>query len=183
MRKIIVSEFLSLDGVMESPENWQFPYLSPDVAEVIKTQLLSVEAMLFGRVTYDIFAGYWPSQTSNALGFEDHLNSAPKFVVSTTLKKVDWANATLIKGDAMAAVARLKQTPGGDIGVTGSCTLIQSLMKAGLVDEFQLLVHPIVLGKGIRLFQDGLELAKLKLVESRAFSTGVVGLTYQTVKE
>jgi dihydrofolate reductase len=182
VRKLIVSEFLTLDGVMEAPETWQFPYFSPDVQEIVVAQINGVDAFLYGRVTYDIFSEFWPKETEDKLGFETHLNSAPKYVVSTTLKKANWADTTIIKKDPMAEIARLKDTPGSDIGITGSCTLIRSLVGAGLVDEFQLLVHPLVLGKGMRLFADGLDTAKLKLVEERALSSGVVRLVYQVEK-
>ena len=178
MRKIIVSEFLTLDGVMEAPEEWQFPYLSDDVAEFIKVQILALDAQLLGRVTYDIFAASWPSQTNNEFGIADKLNSMPKYVVSSTLKKADWNPTTVINGNVVEAISKLKQQPGGSIGITGSATLVQSLMKADLIDEYQLQVYPIVLGKGRRLFKDGID-KKLKLVESKTFSSGVVILIYQ----
>jgi len=179
MRKIIVSEFLTLDGVMEAPETWQFPYISDDVAEYIKTHILASDAALLGRVTYETFAEYWPKQTNNEFGIADKLNSQPKFVVSSTLKKVDWNNSTLLQGDVVEAVTKLKQQPGGDIVVTGSATLIHALMDADLIDEYQLQVYPIVLGKGIRLFKEGMDTIALKLVESKTFHSGAVALVYQ----
>lgn len=178
MRKLIVSEFVTLDGVMEAPETWQFPYASPDVMETIVAQITGVDAFLYGRRTYDIFAGFWPKETENKIGFEKHLNGAPKYVVSTTLTDASWAGTTIFSREPMAEVARLKAAPGGDIGLTGSRTLVHALMDAGLVDRFQLLVHPLVLGKGMRLFADGRDTTRLRLVESRAYSGGVVGMTY-----
>jgi dihydrofolate reductase len=178
VRKIIVSEFLSLAGVMEAPEEWQFPYLSEDMAEFIKADILALDAQLLGRVTYDIFAASWPAQTNNEFGIADKLNSMPKYVVSSTLKKGDWNPTTVISGNVVEAITRLKQQPGGSIGITGSATLVQSLMEADLIDEYQLQIYPIVLGKGRRLFKDGIA-NKLKLVESKTFNSGAIALTYQ----
>jgi dihydrofolate reductase len=179
MRQLIVLEYLTLDGVMEAPEKWQFPYLSEDVAHIIQTQIQEAEAILLGRVTYDIFAASWPSRTNNEFGVADKLNSAPKFVVSSTLDKVEWNNSTLIKGKVGEEIARLKQQPGGNIAVIGSATLVQSLMEYDLIDEYRLMIHPIVLGSGKRLFEDGSALKSFKLVNSQVTTTGVVNLTYQ----
>jgi len=178
MRKIIVFEYMTLDGVMEAPEKWQFPYLSKDVAEVIQSQISDVDAILLGRATYDIFAASWPSRTHNEFGVADKLNSAPKYVTSSTLVNPDWNNTTQIDGNVPEEIARLKRQPGGDIGILGSAALVQSLMGSGLIDEYRLMVHPIVLGYGKRLFQEENNLA-LKLVEVKAFSSGVLLLRYQ----
>ena len=182
MRKVIVSEFVTLDGVMEAPEEWQFPYLSDDVMEEIKAEIYAAEASLLGRATYEIFAAYWPTQTHNEFGIADKLNGERKFVVSSTLEKVEWDNSTLIRGNVAEEIRRLKQQPGGDIRIVGSATLVQSLMQAGLVDEYRLMVHPIVLGHGKRLFNDGMETTGLKLAECKVFSSGVVLLRYQPDK-
>ncbi len=179
MSKIIVSEFLTLDGVMEAPEDWQFPYLSDDMSAFIQEQILALDAQLLGRVTYDIFAAYWPLQTNNEFGIADKLNRMPKYVVSSTLKKAEWNPSTIISGNVAEAVAKLKQESVGNLGITGSATLVQSLMEADLIDEYQLQVYPIVLGKGRRLFRDGMDKLPLKLVESKTFSSGVVALSYQ----
>jgi dihydrofolate reductase len=179
MRKVIVSEFLTLDGVMEASEQWQPPYVSDDVAEEIRVGIHAAEASLLGRVTYEIFAAYWPLQTHNEFGIADKLNSEHKFVVSSTLEKAEWNNSTLIKGNVAEEIRKLKQQPGGDIRVVGSATLVQSLMHANLIDEYRLMVHPLVLGRGKRLFNDGMETTGLKLVEAKAFSSGVVLLCYQ----
>jgi dihydrofolate reductase len=179
MRKLIFAEFLTLDGVMEASEEWQPHYVSEDVAEAIQTSIQTSEAALLGRVTYRMFAGYWPTQTRNEFGVADKLNSQPKFVVSSTLDKAEWNNTTLIKGDVVEQIRRLKQQPGGDIRLSGSATLAQTLMQAGLVDEYWLLVHPVVIGHGKRLFADGIEVAGLKLIESTAFRSGAVLLRYQ----
>ena len=125
MRKIIVLEFVTVDGVMEAPEKWQFPYLSEDVAEFNKTQLLALDTLLLGRVTYEIFASSWPLRTNNEFGIADKLNSMPKFVVSSTIGKADWNNSTLIRENVIEEIAKLKERDGGDIGIVGSAALIQ----------------------------------------------------------
>ena len=169
---------MSLDGVMESPEKWQFPYLSEDVTEVIMAQILEADAILLGRVTYEIFAASWPSRTNNEFGVADKLNTAPKFVVSETLEIAEWNNTTIIKDDIEKGIAKLKQNPGGDIALIGSGQLLEALMRYGLVDEYRLLLHPVVLGGGRRLFADGVH-AVLELIEVKRFTSGVVLLCYQ----
>ena len=178
MRKVIVSEFITLDGVIESNETWQFPYYSDDLAEFGKAQILALDAILLGRVTYEIFASSWPYRTNNEFGIADKLNSTPKFVVSSTLEKAEWNNSTLIKGNVAQEISNLKHQSGGDIGITGSATLIQSLMKDDIIDEYRLLIHPIVVGNGKRLFSD-VSSATLKLIETKMFSSGVILLSYQ----
>ncbi len=179
MRKVIVSEFLTVDGVMEASEQWQPPYFSDDVAEFIKAQILGFGAELLGRVTYEVFAAYWPLQTNNEFGIADKINSMPKFVVSSTLERAEWNNSTLIKANVEEEIGKLKQQPGGNIGIIGSAALVQSMMQADLIDEYHFLVHPVVLGHGKRLFKDGMETTALKLVESKTFNSGVVLLRYQ----
>jgi dihydrofolate reductase len=134
--------------------------------------------MLLGRVTYQEFAGFWPQQGSE-VELADFMNETPKLVVSTTLDNLDWQNSTLIKGDVAAELTKRKQEPGKDISVVGSPTLIRSLLRDGLLDELRLLLHPIVVGRGKRLFEDGGEQTPLKLADSKAFSTGVLFLTYE----
>jgi dihydrofolate reductase len=180
MRKIIAGEFVSLDGVMEAPNEWHFPYWSDEMGEVVSAQMAATDAMLLGRITFQEFASFWPAQSEDEVPGAAHMNETPKFVVSTTLDNVDaWQNSTLINGDVMDGITHLKQQPGKDIGVTGSATLVQSLLEAGLLDELQLLVHPIVVGHGKRLFRDESKKTGLKLVEAKTFSTGVLALTYQ----
>lgn len=178
MRKIIASEYMTLDGVIEANEEWQFPYFSPDVLEYVRGTIQSAGVFLFGRKTYDIFAAYWPLQTQDPMGIAGPLNRAPKYVVSTTLTEADWNPTTVIRDDVLEEISRLKEQSGGDILVPGSGQLIRSLAQAGLVDEYRLLVHPLVRGRGSRLFVDGGQ-ADLKLVESRPFQSGVVLLDYQ----
>ncbi len=132
MRKLIMAEFLTLDGVMEASEEWQPSYVSEDVAEAIQTNILTSDAALLGRVTYQMFAAYWPTQTNIEFGVADKLNSQPKFVVSSTLDKAEWNNTTLIKGNVVEEIRALKQQPGGDIRLSGSATLAQTLMQASM---------------------------------------------------
>jgi dihydrofolate reductase len=178
MRKIVVSEFLSADGVMEAPDTWQFPFQSEEMGAITERQTNNTDAFLLGRVTYEIFAGFWPTQTNNEFGVADKLNSAPKYVVSTTLQKADWKNSTLIKSNVIEEIRKLKQQPGGKIGIIGSAVLVHSLLDAGLIDEIQVLVHPIVLGKGVRLFIDGGRRFSMTLADSKILPNGVLYLSY-----
>lgn len=180
MRKITAGEFVSLDGVMEAPHEWHFPYWSDEMGEAIAAQMAESDAMLLGRVTYEEFAAFWPGQSAAENPAAAHMNGTPKYVVSTTLENVDaWQNSTLISGDILDGIAELKAQPGKNIGVTGSATLVQSLLDAGLLDELRLMVHPIVVGHGKRLFRQEARQSGLKLVDSKTFSTGVLLLTYQ----
>jgi len=167
---------------MEASEEWQPPYVSDDLAAEIQESIHQAEAFMLGRVTYEMLSAYWPLQTNNEFGIADKLNSSRKFVVSSALERVEWNNSTLVKGDPAEGVRQLKRQPGGDIMVFGSATLVQSLMEAGLIDEYRLMVHPIVLGSGKRLFNDGMEMTGLKLIEAKAFSSGVVLLHYQAAR-
>jgi len=169
--------FLTLDGVMEDPQKWSFPYWNDEIAKFKKDELFATDAHLLGRVTYEVFAAAWPSRTDEA-GFADRMNGLPKYVVSTTLEKAEWNNSTIIKENIAEEVSKLKRQPGQDILVAGSATLAQTLMRHDLTDEYRLLVYPIVLGSGKRLFKDGSK-AGLKLVETKAFSSGVVLLRYR----
>ncbi len=178
MRKIVAGEFVSADGVMETPETWQFPFQSEEMGEITERQIRDADAFLLGRVTYEGFAEYWPTQTHNEFGVADKLNRAPKYVVSTTLQKADWNNSTQIKSNVFEEIRKLKLQPGKEIGIIGSATLVHSLLDAGLIDEIQVLIHPIVLGKGVRLFANGYH-SSLKLVDSKILPNGVVYLSYQ----
>lgn len=177
MGRIVVSEFLTLDGVMEAPNEWSFPYWNDDIGAFKLGEIRGADGLLLGRVTYEGFAAAWPERTDEE-GFSDRMNGLPKYVVSTTMKDPSWNNSQVISENVTEQVAALKQQPGQDILINGSAQLIQSLMQAGLIDEYRLLVFPVVLGKGKRLFQDGID-ASLKLVETKPYDTGVVLLTYQ----
>jgi dihydrofolate reductase len=180
MRKIVATELVSLDGVMESPEEWAFSYSNDEMAEANASGMAASDAMLFGRVTYQEFAAFWPYQNSAEQPFTDYLNNTTKYVVSTTLEEpLEWQNSTLIKGNVEEEIARLKQQPGKDIGIVGSGTLVRSLLRKGLMDELTLMVHPIILGSGKRLFEDSSDRRALELVTSKTFATGVLYLTYR----
>ncbi len=179
MRKIVAGLFISLDGVVEAPDQWHFPYFNDEMGEAVESQMAASDAMLLGRVTYQEFASYWPHQSSDDVDIADFMNNTPKIVVSTTLDTVDWQNSTLIKGDVAEELTKLKGQPGKDISITGSGTLVRSLLRDGLLDELRLLVHPIVVGSGKRLFADEEAQKALQLVDAKTFSTGVLYLTYQ----
>jgi dihydrofolate reductase len=180
MRKVVAWELVSLDGVMESPERWSFQFHNDEMAEANASGMAAADAMLFGRVTYQEFAAFWPYQNSAEQPFTDYLNNTLKYVVSTTLEEpLEWQNSTLIKDDVAEVVAGLKQQPGKDIGIVGSGTLVRSLLRDGLLDELGLMIHPIVLGSGKRLFEEGGDQKVLELVDSKTFSTGVLNLTYR----
>ena len=175
MRRLIVTEFLSLDGVMEAPHLWSFPYWNDEIEKFKHDELFASDAQLLGRVTYQGFADAWPSRTGE---YADRLNNLPKYVVSTTLETVEWHNSHLIKENIAEEVTRLKQQPGQNILVHGSRTLVQRMIQHQLIDEYNLLVYPLILGSGMRLLNDG-DSASLKLAEARSFSSGVVLLHYQ----
>jgi dihydrofolate reductase len=177
MRKIVAGEFISLDGVVEAPNEWHFPYFNDEMGEAVGSDMTGADAMLLGRRTYEEFASVWPSRPSDEPG-ADFMNDTPKFVVSTTLKTVEWQNSTLINGDFVEEISRLKQMPGKNLNVVGSPTLVRSLLREGLLDELHLLMHPIVVGRGKRLFDNGIGQVPLELVESKIFSTGVLSLNY-----
>ena len=188
MRRIIVSEFVTLDGVMEDPGGaekskhggWSFQFWSDEAGKYKHDELFASDALLLGRVTYQGFADAWSSRTDDA-GFADRMNNLPKFVVSATLKQVEWNNSRLIKGNVAEEVSRLKQQAGQDILIAGSSQLVRTLMQDNLIDEYRLMVHPVVLGGGKRLFADGRH-TTLKLAGPKTFSSGVVVLTYEPVK-
>jgi dihydrofolate reductase len=180
VRKIVSGLFISLDGVTESPDQWQFDHFDEDMGAYLQEVLDAQDAILLGRVTYQEWAGYWPSSTDEP--FASYINNIPKYVVSTTLDKVEWQNSALIKGDLAQELNKLKQQPGKNIGIAGSPTLVQSLLQDGLLDELQLTIHPVVVGHGKRLFKDGAGLKRLKLVESKPTRSGVLIATYQPLE-
>jgi dihydrofolate reductase len=189
VRKIIVTEFITLDGVIEAPGGnetphphggWQATDGSPEDGKYKIDELSSVEALLLGRTTYDAFAGYWPGQTGK--GFADPINRMPKYVVSRSLQKVEWNNSHILR-DAAKDVAALKKSEGGDILVYGSATLVKALLHHDLIDELRLMVYPVSIGGGVRLFDDNRELKKFALKHSRANpDNGVLILEYQPIR-
>ncbi len=185
MRKLVVSESITLDGVFEGPARtpyepfeqagWTEPYFSEEHMKYVSEGMAGGDALLVGRVTYEGFAASWTRQTGPVADF---MNNVAKYVVSTTLKKAEWNNSTLISGNVAEEIARLKQQPGKNIAVLGSGALVRALMAYDLVDEYSLLVYPVVLGAGKRLF-GGENKTSLRLREARAFSSGVVFLSYE----
>jgi len=175
MRKIIANAYVSLDGVMEAPEKWTFQYYNADVQTVISTGFARSDALLMGRMTYQGFADAFAAQTG---GVADIMNNRRKYVVSTTMQTADWKNTTLIQGDLAEEIMKLKQQPGKDIAISGAAALVQSLQRLNLIDEYSLLVYPVVLGSGKRFFAEG-DKATLTLMDAKALSSGIVHLTYQ----
>ena len=182
MRKIVAGLFISLDGVVEAPDAWHFPYFNDEMGQAVSDQMAEADTMLLGRRTYEEFAAYWSAQGSD-VEFADQMNNTPKLVVSTTLKAATWRNTTLISGNVAQELVRLKQQPGKHIAITGSGTLVWSLLRDKVLDELRLLVHPIVVGSGKRLFEDGGGPVGLTLVDAKTFSTGVLYLTYAPASE
>jgi dihydrofolate reductase len=180
VRSVIVSEFVSLDGVIESPDKWHFPYFNDEMGQAIGSAMAEADAMLMGRVLYEEWAAFWPNQDPDENPFAARMNDTPKYVVSTTLREpLEWQNSTLIGENVAEEISRLKEQPGKDISISGSGTLVQWLLRDDLIDELRLLVHPIVVGSGKRLFADEGDRKPLELVDSKTFSTGVVYLTYR----
>lgn len=183
MRKLISGLFISLDGVVESPDKWQFDVFDQDMGDAMTAHLNAEDTMLLGRVTYQEWAPYWPDSRDEP--YASHINSIPKYVVSTTLDKVAWGDLgriTLIKDNLPAEIAKLKQMSGKNIGVAGSPTLARSLLAQGLLDELVLMIHPVIVGKGKRFFHEGDALKRMKLVDSKTTGSGVSILTYQVAR-
>ena len=177
MRKIVAGLFISLDGVVEAPQDWHFPYFNDEMGEAVAAQADAADTMLFGRNTFEEFAGFWPQQGSD-VPFADIINNTRKVLVTTTLKSVDWGPTTIIDHDVVESITALKDQPGRDISITGSPTLVRTLLREGLLDELRLLVHPIVVGHGKKLFADEDRPIPLKLIGSKTFQTGVQAMTY-----
>ena len=187
MGRIVVTEFVSVDGVVEDPggsedfkhSGWSFEFERGEEGNKFKLdETMSSEALLLGRVTYEGFAAAWPSRTDE-FGFADKFNSMPKYVVSSTLEDPEWNNSTVLKGDVAEEVARLKTEQDGDIVVHGSPQLVQTLLEHDLVDELRLMVFPVALGSGKRLFGETTDKKPLRLVDSKVVGDGVAILVYQ----
>ena len=176
MRKVIVSTYMTLDGVVEAPEKWVFQFWNDDLAKYAHDQLFASDAVLMGRGVYEEFAASWPSRSTE---FADRMNSLPKYVVSTTMEEAAWINSTIINENVAEEVARLKQQAGQAILMYGSADLMHTLMQRDLIDEYRLWVQPVVLGSGKRLFEEEGETKALRLVDTTAFSSGVVILSYR----
>jgi len=182
MRKIVAGMFISLDGVVEAPDQWHFPYFNEEMGAAVGGMLDQAYTMLIGRVTYDSFAGAWPER--EAAGEEDapfakKLGDARKIVVSNQQLEFTWRNSEQLEGDLIDAVTAFRNSPGdGTIGMSGSVSVVRQLLAAGLLDELHLLVHPIAVRKGMRLFDEGDDPIPLTLISSQTFKTGVLSLVY-----
>lgn len=191
--KLTVTTFMTLDGIAQGPGGpdedtsggfehggWLMPFVDEDFGNAMSGWFVEADAFLLGRKTYEIFAGYWPKVTDAEDIVATKLNSLPKYVATRTLDKADWFGTTLLKDDVAESVARLKEEPGRELQVHGSLNLVQTLIKADLVDEFHLLVFPVVLGTGKRLFEDIIPTG-LELVQSKTSSAGAMIQTYRPV--
>jgi dihydrofolate reductase len=188
MRKVIVSEYVTLDGVMEDPGGaegfehggWSFGFGGAEQQQYKFEELFASDALLLGRRTYEGFAAAWPNMPGTG-AYGERMNSLPKYVVSTTLEELEW-NASLIKGPLAEEISKLKQQPGQDVLIFGSGDLVHQLTQQDLIDEYRLMVFPVVVGSGKRLFREGSGKKVLRLVETRTLGSGVVLLTYQPDK-
>lgn len=172
--------FIALDGVVEAPDQWHFPYFNDEMGAAVGGQLGAADTILLGRETYDSFAGAWPAREADGsqdAEFAKKLGDTRKIVVSRQDLKFTWRNSEQLEGDLVEASTALKNEPGGDIAISGSVSVVRQLLAAGLLDELHLLVHPIVVGKGMRLFDDGQSIP-LQLMSSQTFDTGVLYLVY-----
>jgi dihydrofolate reductase len=181
VRKITAGVFIALDGVVEEPASWHFPYFNDEMGAAVGATFGTADTMLFGRKTYDSFAGAWPDREAAGgedAGFAKALGDMRKIVASRQTLGFTWRNSEQLEGDLVETVAALKNGPGGDIALSGSISIVRQLLAAGLIDELHLLVHPIAMGTGMRLFGEGESPIPLRLISSQTFSTGVLNLVY-----
>ncbi|HJR26584.1 MAG TPA: dihydrofolate reductase family protein [Acidimicrobiales bacterium] len=179
-RKIVAGMFISLDGVVEDPQIWHFPYFNDEMGAAVGGMLTDADTLLIGRVTYDSFAGAWPEREEaggDDAGFAKQLGDMRKVVVSRQPLDFTWRNSELLQGDFVEAVTKLKEEPGGDIGMSGSPSIVRQLLENELLDELHLLVHPVAVQHGERLFDKG-DSIPLQLLSSTTFETGVLHLVY-----
>jgi len=181
MRKLIASEWMTLDGVFDADTmgEWFAPFDSAAKNEYIKDNILNSDALLVGRTTYEMLASYWPHEVNDDHGPASKINSMKKFVVSSKLKKADWNNSTIISKNIVKEIRKLKDQDGSEIQIPGSATLVQLLMKENLIDEYRFLVHPIIMGRGKRFFKDGMQTQGMKLVKTQKLDKGVEVHCYQ----
>ncbi|HJU75134.1 MAG TPA: dihydrofolate reductase family protein [Gemmatimonadaceae bacterium] len=187
MRKLIVQAWMTLDGVFDADtmDKWFIPYRSEERDEIISETVNNADAFLVGRTTYEMLAPYWSTKKNNEDGIAARLNSAPKYVVSSKLQDRDatWNNSRVIRGDVVDEVKKLKKEPGNRIVLMGSAKLVESLMPADLVDEYRLMIHPIVMGTGKRFFREGVSVTKMHLVRERPLALGVASMTYEPARD
>jgi dihydrofolate reductase len=182
MRKIKSNFFISLDGVVESPDKWHFPYFNDEMGAAVGAGFATADAVLMGRVLYDEWAAYWPDHADQPFG--DVINSIKKYVVSNSLQAAEWENTDIISGDKAQKLIDLKASDGGDIAMSGSATTVRWLLRERLVDELNLLMHPIVVGEGMaRLFPADEPRVPLELLSAETFKTGVLSLSYAPIKD
>lgn len=180
MREVVAGLFISLDGVVEAPDQWQFDLVDEDMLAALEAEIAQDDAVLMGRVTYEAWAAFWP--TSDVEPYASFINKVPKYVVSRTLEAAPWGEGqavTILRGDLAPNIARLKAEPGRRIAVSGSPTLVRSLLAEGLLDSLTLMIHPVVVGRGRRLFEEGDPLQRLRLLESTTTRSGVLIATYR----
>jgi len=185
MRDLIVTENITLDGVVDATEGWFFPadgdavVDTSDLVEVVRQHREAADAFLVGRVTFEEMRGCWPLQTDDTTGITDYLDAVGKYVVSSTLSEPGWEPTTILRGPLEDEIRPLKDSPGQDIVTTGSIMLVHDLIRAGLVDEYRLFVYPLVLGRGRRLFPDRTRVPELRCIEARTFVAGTVLLRHR----
>ena len=176
MRTISASYFISLDGVVDEPQAWHFPYANDQLMSVVGAAIDGVDALLLGRRTFEEFKAFWPGQSG--FGLADFINDTHKYVATSTLTDLGWGPSTILSGDVIARVAALKEQPGGKIAINGSGTLVRHLLAAGLIDELHLMIHPLVVGTGKHLFEHGTAAVGLALSEQRTLDNGVTYHVY-----
>jgi dihydrofolate reductase len=176
--RLVATEYISLDGVFEEPGHWSFPYFDEQAAQFKFDELNATDAQLLGRLTYEGFAKAWPTMEGTG-DFGVKMNTMPKYVVTSTLDKLEWAGSTRIDGNVEEEVRKLKAEPGGDLLLAGSGQLFRALMRADLIDVYRFMVHPLIVGKGKRLFTDDDPRQELKLVDTKTFTKGIVVLEYE----
>ena len=176
--RLVATEYVTLDGIFEEPGQWSFPFFSDEAAQFKWRELQASDALLLGRRTYEGFAAAWPTMEGTG-EFGEKMNSMPKYVVSSTLEKTDWTGSILVKGELATEIGKLKDKPGRDLLLSGSGQLLDGLRQASLIDLYRFMVHPIVLGKGARMFADGIDQTVLRLTHHETFDSGVVILEYQ----
>ena len=177
MGKIVSNFFISLDGVVEAPDQWHFPYFDEKMGQAVEQGMETAKAMLMGRVLYGEWSEYWPAQGPD-VPFSEFINDIPKYVVSNSLTEATWKNSTVVTGDVASRLREIKESTDGNIAMSGSATTVRWLLANGLLDELNLLVHPVAVGKGQRLFEDT-PLQKLELIHNETFETGVLHLIYK----
>src|SRR4051812_48436810 len=184
MRKLVVSAWVSIDGVFDADTmpQWFFPFDSIERQQYITKGIMDCDAILFGRTTYEMLASFWPFQTNDDMGPAGKLNSVKKYVVSSKLKKTDWNNTTIINDNIVEEIKKMKAQKGTEIQIEGRATLVKSLMESNVIDEFRFLVNPIISGNGKRFFKDGMQINGLKLINTQTLDKGVIVLSYQTIQ-